>query len=92
MVSLAEMKSHLDELENQKQKLEDAKLKAGRRLKMSLWGIVVGVILLPVYWSGVPVLLIAGIMTLVFYIKQSSCQDKLENLETEIHKLEISMA
>ena len=92
MVSLAEMKSHLDELENQKQKLEDAKLKAGRRLKMSLWGIVVGVILLPVYWSGVPVLLIAGIMTLVFYIKQSSCQDKLENLESEIHKLEISMA
>ena len=92
MVSLAEMKSHLDELENQKRKLEDAKLKAGRRLKMSLWGIVVGVILLPVYWSGVPVLLIAGIMTLVFYIKQSSCQDKLENLETEIHKLEISMA
>jgi hypothetical protein len=31
-------------------------------------------------------------MALVFYIKQSSCQDKLETLETEIHKLEISMA
>jgi tetrahydromethanopterin S-methyltransferase subunit G len=92
MASLAEMKSHLDELENQKQKLEEAKLKAGQRLKMSLWGIVIGVVLLPVYWSGVPVLLIAGIMALVFYIKQSSCQDKLETLETEIHKLEISMA
>lgn len=92
MVSLAEMKSHLDELENQKQKLEEAKLKAGQRLKMSLWGVGVGVILLPVYWSGVPVLLIAGIMALVFYIKQSSYQDKLENLESEIHKLEISMA
>jgi hypothetical protein len=92
MVSLAEMKSHLDELENQKRKFEEAKLKAGQRLKMSLWGILAGVILLPVYWSGVPVLLIAGIMALVFYIKQSSYQDKLENLETEIHKLEISMA
>ena len=92
MVSLAEMKSHLDELENQKQKLVEAKQKAGQWLKMSLWGIGIGVILLPVYWSGVPVLLIAGIMALVFYIKQSSCQDKLENLETEIHKLEISMA
>lgn len=92
MISIAEMKSHLDELENQKQKLQDAKLKAGQRLKMSLWGIGVGVILLPVYWSGVPVLLIAGIMALVFYIKQSTYQDKLENLESEIHKLEISMA
>ena len=92
MVSLAEMKSHLDELENQKRKFEEAKLKTGQRLKMSLWGILAGVILLPVYWSGVPVLLIAGIMALVFYIKQSSYQDKLENLETEIHKLEISMA
>ena len=92
MVSLAEMKSHLDELENQKRKFEDAKSKAGQRLKMSLWGILAGVILLPVYWSGVPVLLIAGIMALVFYVKQSSYQDKLENLESEIHKLEISMA
>ena len=92
MVSLAEMKSHLDELENQKRKFEDAKSKAGQRFKMSLWGILAGVILLPVYWSGVPVLLIAGIMALVFYVKQSSYQDKLENLESEIHKLEISMA
>ena len=92
MVSLAEMKSHLDELENQKRKFEDAKSKAGQRFKMSLWGILAGVILLPVYWSGVPVLLIAGIMALYFYIKQSTYQDKLENLESEIHKMEISMA
>jgi hypothetical protein len=92
MVSLAEMKSHLDELENQRRKLEEAKLKVGQWLKMSLWGIVIGIVLLPVYWSGVPVMLIAGIMALVFYIKQSSYQDKLETLESEIHKLEISMA
>ena len=90
--TISEIKSQLNELESQKQKLEEAKLKAGQRLKMSLWGVGAGVILLPVYWSGVPVLLIAGIMALYFYIKQSTYQDKLENLESEIHKMEISMA
>ncbi len=33
MATLAEMKSHLNELEDQKQKLEAAILKAGQRLK-----------------------------------------------------------
>ena len=92
MTSLADMKSHLAELEDQKQKLNAAVLKAKKRIKMSLWGIGVGIILLPLYWSGVPVLLIAGVMALFYSVKQTSYQDKLETLETEIHKLEISMA
>ena len=86
------MKSHLDELEDQRQKLSTAILNAKKRLKMSLWGIGIGIILLPLYWSGVPVLLIAGVMALFYSVKQTSYQDKLETLETEIHKLEISMA
>jgi len=92
MTSLADMKSQLDELEDQKQKLNAAILEAKKRLKMSLWGIGIGIILLPLYWSGVPVLLIAGVIALFYSIKQTSYQDKLETLETEIHKLEISMA
>jgi len=92
MASLAEMKTQLDELEDQKQKLNTAILNAKKRIKMSLWGIGIGIILLPLYWSGVPVLLISGVIALFYTGKQAGYQDKLEALETEIHKLEISMA
>ena len=92
MTSLAEMKSQLDELEDQKQKLNTAILKANKRIKMSMWGIGIGIILLPLYWSGVPVLVVAGVTALYYFGKQAGYQDKLETLETEIHKLEISMA
>lgn len=92
MTTLAEMKSHLDELEDRKKKLEDAIETANQRYKMSLWGILIGVILLPLYWSGIPILLIAGAAALYFSAKRSSSQDKLSTVETEIHQLEISMA
>ena len=55
MSTQAEMKSQLDELEIQKRKLEDEILKASQGFKMSLWGIVIGVVLFPLYWSGVPI-------------------------------------
>jgi len=93
MVSLANMKSHLTELENEKSKLETEIQKAKQRLTWSVWGIAIGVLLLPLaIFAGIPVLLIAGIMAVYYSIKKSSFEDKLETLETEIHKLEISMA
>ena len=88
----AEMKSHLDELEIQKKQLEDAIENVSRRFKWSLWGIVIGIILIPLYGVGIPVLLVSGAAALYYSIKRSSSQDKLGDLETEIHKLEISMA
>ena len=92
MSTQAEMKSQLDELEIQKRKLEDEILKTSQGFKMSLWGIVIGVVLLPLYWSGVPVVLIAGVAAIYYSAKRSNCEDKLKALKTEIHKLEISMA
>lgn len=92
MVSLADMKSQLGELENQKIKLKEEIKKANQRFKLSLWGIGIGVILLPLYWSGIPVILVAGIVAIYYSVKKASFEDKLEGLETEIHKLEISMA
>lgn len=92
MVSLAEMKSQLVELEDEKNKLQEEFQKANQRIKLSLWGIGIGVILLPLYWSGIPVLLVAGIMAIFYSAKKSNFEDRLETLETEIHKLEISMA
>jgi hypothetical protein len=92
MESLGEKKSHLEELEDQKYKLKEQIQQTNRRFKLSLWGIGIGILLLPLYWSGVPVIVISGILTLVYSGQQTSFKDKLESLESEIHKLEISMA
>jgi hypothetical protein len=92
MESLGEKKIHLEQLEGQKFKLEEEIRQANRRFKLSLWGIGIGILLLPLYWSGVPVMVVAGIMALVYSGQQTRFKDKLESLETEIHKLEISMA
>lgn len=92
MSTQAEMKSHLDELEMQKKQLLDTVEMAGQRFKWGLWGIVIGIILIPLYGVGIPVLIVAGVAVLYYSIKRSSSQDKLDDLETEIHKLEISMA
>ena len=92
MATPSEMRSHLDQLEDQKKQLEDVITKASQRFKMSLWGIGVGVILLPLYWSGIPVIVIAGVGAIYYSAKRSISQNKLDALESEIHKLEISMA
>ena len=92
MATPSEMKTHLEQLEDQKRQLETAIELANKRYKMSLWGIGIGVILLPFYWSGILVLLVAGGAALYYSARRSVSQDKLGTLESEIHKLEISMA
>ena len=93
MVSLADMKAKLVELEDEKNKLQEEIQKASHRFKLSLWGIGIGVILLPlVIFAGIPVLLVAGIVAVYYSVKKTNYEDRLETLETEIHKLEISMA
>ena len=92
MATPSEMRTHLEELEDQKRQLEIAIEQANKRYKMSLWGIGIGVILLPFYWAGILVVLIAGAAALYYSARRSVSQDKLGTLESEIHKLEISMA
>jgi hypothetical protein len=93
MESLGEKKIHLEELEGQKYMLEEEIQKANQRFKLSLLGIGVGVILLPfTILAGIPVLVVAGLVTIYYSAKKSSYEDKLATLESEIHKLEISMA
>jgi hypothetical protein len=93
MASLANMKSQLTELENRKDKLEEEIRKASQRLRLSLWGLGIGILLLPLaLYVGLPILGIAIIVAIFYSAKISSIHDKLETLESEIHKLEISMA
>jgi len=93
MVSLANMKSQLTELENQKSKFEEEIRTTNQRLKWSVVGIAIGVLLLPLALvAGIPVIVVAGFMAVFFSVKKSNFEDKLESVESEIHKLEISMA
>lgn len=93
MASMANMKLQLAELENQKSKLEAEIQKANQRLKMGLWVLAIGAVLFRLsLWLSVSVMLIAGIVAIFYFVKQTSFHDKLETLESEIHKLEISMA
>lgn len=93
MVSPADIKSQLVKLEDEKNKLQEESRKASLRFKLSLGGIVLGILLLPLaFLAGVPVLLVAGFLAIFYSVKKSTFDDKLENVESEIHSLEISMA
>jgi hypothetical protein len=92
MVSLANIKSQLTELETQKGKLEADIQKANQRLRMALWGIAVGALFFRLsLWLSISIMLIAGVVAIFYFSKQTGFHDKLQTLETEIHKLEISM-
>ena len=89
--SKSEMRAYLDQLEDQKRQLEIAIVKASQWFKWSLWGIGIGIVLLPLYWSGIPILLVAGAGAIYYSAKRAISQDKLGALKTEIHNLETSM-
>lgn len=93
MVSPGEMKSHLIELEEEKNKFQEEIKKASQRFKWSLGGVAIGVLLLPLLLiAGIPVVLLAGGAAVYYVAKKTNYEDKLEAVESEIHKLEISMA
>lgn len=93
MVSPATIKSQLVQLQDERNKLQKESRKASQRFKLSLGGIALGILLLPfAFLAGVPVALIAGFLAVFYSVKKSSSDDRLENVESEIHKLEISMA
>ena len=92
MASLANMKTQLTELENQKSRLEAEIQQANQRLRMALWGVAIGAVFFRLsLWLSISVMVIAGIVAIFYFIKQTTFHDQLESLETEIHKLEISM-
>lgn len=93
MVSPGEMKTHLAELEEEKSTFQEEIRKAKQRFNWSLGGIAAGVLLLPfLLFAGIPVLVVAGAAAVYFTAKKTNYEDKLEAVEAEIHKMEISMA
>jgi len=92
MNSLADMKIKIVELEDQKKKLETEISKADKQYKFGLWAVLVGVFLIPLYGIGFIPVIVGGFMALVNIAKRAKCRDELENLESQIHKLNLSMA
>ena len=91
MSSLANMKVQIVELEGQKEKLATEINKAGKQYKFGLWGMLIGVFLIPLYGIGLLPIAAGGLMAFINANKRAKYRDELENLDTKIHKLNSSM-
>ena len=92
MNSLADKKILIVVLEGQKSKLETGINKASQQYKLGLWGVLIGIFLIPIYGIGVVPLIAGGLVALINANKRAKYRDELENLESQIYKLNSSMA
>jgi|GEM_PF-6787928 len=91
MTSLAKMKAELVELEAQKKRLKIDIVRKDKRFKLCLWLAGGGVALLPLYGSGIIMILAGGIMAMIVSEQRTRLKDRLEEVDTQITKLELSM-
>ena len=92
MNSLADKKILIVVLEGQKSKLETGINKASQQYKLGLWGVLIGIFLIPIYGIGVVPLIAGGLVALINANKRAKYRDELENLESQIYTLNSSMA
>ena len=91
MNSLAKMKAELVQLESEKNKLKADIFESGKRFKLCLWLMGGGVALLPLYGSGVIMILAGGFMAIIVNERRGRLKDKLSEVEMQITRLELSM-
>ena len=92
MNSIANMKVQIVEMKGRKEKLATEINKAAKQYKFSLWTIVIGVFLIPLYGIGLLPIAAGGLMAFINANKRAQYRDELENLDSKIHKLNSSMA
>jgi hypothetical protein len=92
MDSLAKMKAQIIELEDQKTKLETEIGKANRQYKLGVWGVVIGIFLIPLYGAGLLLLAAGGFVALMNGGRRAKFRDQMELIEAEIRRLKLSMA
>ncbi len=92
MNSLANMKVQIVEMEGRKEELSTEINKASKQYKLSLWGVVVGVFLIPLYGIGLLPIAAGGLMAFITADKRAKYRDELQNLDDKINKLNSSMA
>ena len=91
MSSLAKMKAELNSLEDQKTLLLSNIARTGKQFKVGLWLMGGGITLIPLYGSGLILLVAGGIYAFVNNERRNIFRDTLEDVENHIHKLEESM-
>jgi len=92
MNSLANMKGQIIELESRKDQLAAEINKAGRQYRFGLWGVLIGIFLIPFYGIGLLPVVVCGLMAFINSNRRSKYRDELENLDARISKLNSSMA
>jgi hypothetical protein len=92
MASLAETKVHLQDLQDQRPKIEKQLEDANRQYKIGLWGVLIGIFLIPLFGIGILLILAGGLAALTNRIKRSTSQSKLSEMEDQIRQLRLEIA
>jgi len=92
MASLAQMKVHMQEMEDQKKKVEKRFEDASRQYKVGLWGVLIGIFLIPLYGIGLLLVIAGGLAALTNHSKRASAKKELGELELRIHSLRLDVA
>ena len=92
MASLAEMKVQLQDLQDQRPKIEKQLEDANRQHKIGLWGVLIGIFLIPLYGIGILLILAGGLAALTNRSKRSTSQSKLSEMEDQIRQLRLEIA
>ena len=87
MATLSELQFKLQDMQDQKSKLEKKLEEANKQYKGGLWGILIGILLLPLYGLGL-IFLVAGILAVLTNRgKRSRLQKEIKKVDNNIQLL-----
>ena len=92
MASLAEMKVELHDLEDKKVKVEKQVEDANRQYKIGMWGVLIGIFLIPLYGLGLLLVLAGGLAAVTNRGKKGKLGTEIEDMEANIRELRIKIA
>jgi hypothetical protein len=92
MASLPQLKVQLVGLEDQLKKAEKSYDSANRQYTIGLWGVLIGLFLIPLYGLGLLLVLAGGLAALTNRGKRASAKKGMAELELRIHSLRLDVA
>ncbi len=92
MASLAEMKVELHDLEDKKSKVEKQLEDANRQYKIGMWGVFIGIFLIPLYGIGLLLILAGGLAAFTNRSKKGKLCTEIEEIEANIRELRVKIA
>ena len=92
MKSLAEVKVELYDLEDRKAKVEKQLEDANRQYKTGMWGVLIGIFLIPLYGFGLLLILAGGLAAITNRGKKSKLSTEIESIKVSIREFRIWIA